>query len=162
MTSKTPQPKSFKPKVSSNKKMNSNLSDQTNLGSSLNSNSDYSFDSKDSEVIVKAINPNSALRVGFILSVALAVIFVVMTAILWIVLNSVSFFTHILSFISTSGISDSSFDLGNFISFPKILALSIIIAVINVVVFTLLSFLFAHIYNISAKLVGGLKVKIKI
>ncbi|MDR3152465.1 MAG: DUF3566 domain-containing protein [Bifidobacteriaceae bacterium] len=157
MTNKASQPKSFKPKAGSNKKIDSDLSNQINLNSSLNSNSNYNPNSKDSEVTIKAINPNSALRIGFILSIALGIIFVVTTSVLWIILNSVSFFTHILSFISASGIGDSNFDLDTFISFPKILALSIIVAVINVAVFTLLSFLFAHIYNISAKLVGGLK-----
>jgi hypothetical protein len=109
---------------------------------------------------VNYIEPKSALRVGFMLSIAAGVILIIMTAVLWLVLNSMQLFSHVLSFISSSGISDSSFDLGSFLSFPKLVALSAIVAVINVAVLTVLSFLFAHIYNITTKLVGGLKVSL--
>ncbi|MDR2748551.1 MAG: DUF3566 domain-containing protein [Bifidobacteriaceae bacterium] len=107
---------------------------------------------------VNSIDPKSALRVGFMLSIAAGIILIIMTAVLWLVLNSMSLFSHVLSFISSSGISDSSFDLGSFLSFPKLLALATIIAIINVAVLTVLSFLFAHIYNVTTRLVGGLKV----
>ncbi|MBR7742564.1 DUF3566 domain-containing protein [Phycicoccus sp. BSK3Z-2] len=108
-------------------------------------------------LIVSRIDPWSAMKVSFLLSVALGIALVVMTVVLWTVLDAMGVFDQVNGVIG-SVIQDGGegFDILDFIGFTRVVSLSIVIGVIDVILFTAIATLAAFLYNVSSALVGGL------
>lgn len=107
---------------------------------------------------VNQVDPWSVFKISLLLSVALGIATVIMVAVLWTVLSGMNVFATVNEFIVqvTSGENNaSSFDLMNYIGLRRVLALSTVFAVINVVLLTALATLGAFLYNVCAALVGG-------
>lgn len=110
------------------------------------------------KLMVSRVDPWSAMKVGFLLSVALGIAMVVMSAVLWSLLSAMGVFDSVNS-LASQIIGDGSgqaFDIMDFLGFGRVVSLSIVIAVIDVVLLTALATLGAFLYNIVASLVGGL------
>jgi hypothetical protein len=106
---------------------------------------------------VARLDPWSVLKLSFLLSVALGIIAVVVTAVLWNVVNGMGVFTDINTVVGQVQ-GDSAFDVYTYVGFERTLSAAVVISVINVAIITALATLFAFIYNISSGLVGGLHV----
>ncbi|MGB6004531.1 MAG: DUF3566 domain-containing protein, partial [Ornithinimicrobium sp.] len=107
---------------------------------------------------VNRLDPWSVFKISLLLSVALGIATVIMVGILWTVLSGMNVFATVNEFIVqvTSGENNaSSFDLMDYIGLRRVLALSTVFAVINVVLLTALATLGAFLYNVCAALVGG-------
>ena len=103
------------------------------------------------------IDPWSALKMSFLLSVALGIAMVVAVAALWLLLKGMGVFDQVNNLVgSIIQDGDKKFDIMDFVGFGRVVSLSIVFAVIDVVIFTAISTLGAFIYNVSASLVGGL------
>ena len=103
------------------------------------------------------VDPWSALKMSFLLSVALGIAMVVAVAALWLLLKGMGVFdqgNNLVGSIIQDG--DKKFDIMDFVGFGRVVSLSIVFAVIDVVIFTAIATLGAFIYNVSASLVGGL------
>ncbi|NLU76088.1 DUF3566 domain-containing protein [Streptomyces sp. HNM0575] len=110
---------------------------------------------------VAKADPWSVMKVSFLLSIALGVCTIVAVAVLWMVMNAMGVFTAISATVSEatqSGASGGGFDLESFLSLPKVLLFTAVIAAIDVVLATALATLGAFIYNLSAGFVGGVEV----
>lgn len=107
---------------------------------------------------VSRIDPWSALKMSFLVSVAIGIAVVVANAVLWMVLAGTGFFDQVNGLIGQVVGEGESFDIKDFIGLGRVVSLTIVLAVINVFVVTALSTLGAYIYNVSAALVGGLQV----
>ena len=110
------------------------------------------------KLMVSRVDPWSAMKVGFLLSVALGVAMVVMAGVLWALLSAMGVFDSINS-LAGQIIGDGSgqdFDVMDFMGFGRVLSLSVVVAVIDVFLLTALATLTAFLYNIVASLVGGL------
>lgn len=109
---------------------------------------------------VAKADPWSVMKVSFLLSIALGICTIVAAAVLWMVMNAMGVFSTVGSTISeATGSSESNgFDLQSFLSLPRVLTFTTIIAVIDVVLATALATLGAFIYNISAGFVGGVEL----
>ncbi|WP_407287180.1 DUF3566 domain-containing protein [Streptomyces sp. BP-8] len=109
---------------------------------------------------VARADPWSVMKVSFLLSIALGICTVVAVAVLWMVMNAMGVFTTVGGTISeATGSGDGSgFDLQSFLSLPRVLLFTSIIAVIDVVLATALATLGAFIYNLSAGFVGGVEL----
>lgn len=98
----------------------------------------------------------SALKLSFFAALAIGIIQVVMTGLLWIVLNS----TGIL--IDVDGILTDIFNepvsLAKDFSFGRVMTFAGIIGALNVIVFTVLGAILAVLYNMMVKITGGLHV----
>ncbi|MFC4495593.1 DUF3566 domain-containing protein [Streptomyces ovatisporus] len=108
---------------------------------------------------VAKTDPWSVMKVSFLLSIALGVCTIVAVSVLWMVMNAMGVFSAIggtLSQATESG--EGGFDLESFMSLPRVLLFTSVIAVIDVVLATALATLGAFIYNISAGFVGGVEV----
>ncbi|OKL48537.1 hypothetical protein BSR29_00180 [Boudabousia liubingyangii] len=108
---------------------------------------------------VESVDPMSVLRLSFLLSVALGIAFIVATAILWTVLNSMHVWAGIENVAKEFG-SPRIDVLLEYLHFGKAMALSSVIAVINVLLMTVASTIGALIYNVVVKLVGGVTVQL--
>lgn len=109
---------------------------------------------------VAKADPWSVMKVSFLLSIALGVCTVVAVAVLWLVMDSMGVFSSIGDTISeaTETENDSGFDLESFVSLPRVLTFTGIIAAIDVVLATALATLGAFMYNLSAGFVGGVEL----
>lgn len=103
------------------------------------------------------VDPWSALKMSFLLSVALGIAMVVAVAALWLLLKGMGVFDQVNNLVgSIIQDGDKKFDIMDFVGFGRVVSLSIVFAVIDVVIFTAIATLGAFIYNVSASLVGGL------
>jgi hypothetical protein len=109
---------------------------------------------------VAKADPWSVMKVSFLLSIALGLCTVVAVAVLWMVMDAMGVFSAIGGTISEATSTDEStgFDLQGFLSLPRVLGFTGIVAVIDVVLATALATLGAFIYNLSAGFVGGIEV----
>lgn len=109
---------------------------------------------------VAKADPWSVMKVSFLLSIALGVCTIVAVAVLWMVLDALGVFSTVGETISdaTGSGTDGGFDLEGFLSLPRVLIFTSIIAVIDVVLATALATLGSFIYNLSAGFVGGVEL----
>ncbi|MGH3323321.1 MAG: DUF3566 domain-containing protein, partial [Streptomyces sp.] len=106
-------------------------------------------------------DPWSVMKVSFLLSIALGLCTIVAVAVLWMVMNAMGVFSTIggtVSEATQSGDAGGGFDLESFLSLPRVLLFTSVIAVIDVVLATALATLGAFIYNLSAGFVGGVEL----
>jgi hypothetical protein len=109
---------------------------------------------------VASVDPWSALKLSFLLSVAAAIALVIAVAVLWAVLNSIGVFDQLNSLLGTLGLDSSTkkFDIYDYVGFGKVLSISIVIGIVNAFLLTALSTVSVLLYNLSAGLVGGVRV----
>lgn len=109
---------------------------------------------------VAKADPWSVMKVSFLLSIALGICTIVAAAVLWMVMDAMGVFSTVGGTISEATGSNESngFDLQSFLSLPRVLMFTSIIAVIDVVLATALATLGAFIYNLSAGFVGGVEL----
>jgi hypothetical protein len=109
---------------------------------------------------VSRVDPWTVMKLSFLLSVAVGIAAVVMVSVLWLILSSMGVFTDMNRTVegvlnTTNG---AKFDLMNYIGLGRVVSLSIVIAVIDVILVTAISTLGAFLYNVCASLVGGLQI----
>ncbi|WP_443056596.1 DUF3566 domain-containing protein [Streptomyces sp. MUM 178J] len=109
---------------------------------------------------VAKADPWSVMKVSFLLSIALGICTVIAAAVLWMVMDAMGVFSTVGGTISEATGSNESngFDLQAFLSLPRVLIFTSVIAVIDVVLATALATLGAFIYNLSAGFVGGVEL----
>ncbi len=109
---------------------------------------------------VARADPWSVMKVSFLLSIALGICTVVAAAVLWMVMDAMGVFSTVGGTISEATGSNESngFDLQSFLSLPRVLIFTSVIAMIDVVLATALATLGAFIYNLSAGFVGGVEL----
>ncbi|PWI41206.1 DUF3566 domain-containing protein [Streptomyces sp. ICBB 8177] len=109
---------------------------------------------------VAKADPWSVMKVSFLFSIALGICTVVAVAVLWMVLDALGVFSTVGSTISdaTGSGSQGGFDLQSFLSLPRVVTFTAVIAVIDVVLMTALATLGSFVYNLSAGFVGGVEL----
>ncbi|WP_245634511.1 DUF3566 domain-containing protein [Janibacter limosus] len=109
------------------------------------------------KLMVSRVDPFSVMKVGFLVSVAMGIALVVMTAVVWVLLSAMGVFDSVNELagqIIGEG-SGEKFDVMDFLGFGRVVSLSIVIAVVDVFLLTAIATLGAFLYNIVASLVGG-------
>jgi hypothetical protein len=109
---------------------------------------------------VSRIDPWSAMKMSFLLSVALGIAMVVMVFVLWSVLAGMGIFDRVNDIAAQVFGADGSapFDVMDYIGLGRVVSLSIVIGVIDVILITAIATLGAFLYNVSAALVGGIQL----
>ena len=108
---------------------------------------------------ISRIDPWSALKISFLLAVGMGVMIVISSVVLWNVLDSMNVFASIRDLLETLG-SEPLLELMQYLEFGRVVSFSIIVAVIDVVLFTLLGGIIALLYNLTSMLVGGVHITI--
>ncbi|WP_235498895.1 DUF3566 domain-containing protein [Knoellia sp. Soil729] len=108
---------------------------------------------------VSRVDPWSAMKMSFLLSVALGIAGVVMVSVLWTILAGMGVFDQVNSLVGQI-IQDGNqtFDIMDFLGFGRVVSLAIVVGVIDVILMTALATLAAFLYNVSSSLVGGLQL----
>ena len=109
-------------------------------------------------LVVSKVDTWSVLKLAFLLSVALGVITVVASIVLWVVLSLTGMFEGINELLSMLGGSAGGADIKKLVSLGNVALVSTLISVVNVILLSVLSVLAAILYNIAAALIGGIGV----
>ena len=104
------------------------------------------------------IDPWLVMKIAFLLSVAIGIAMVVMIAVLWTVLQAMGVFGNLNNLLRTLDREGSAFNIMDYIGFGRVVSLSVVITVIDIILITALSTLGAFLYNICASLVGGVQM----
>jgi len=107
---------------------------------------------------VARIDPWSVMKLSFLLSVAIGIMIVVASAVVWYTLDGLAVFTSVNDTIAQITGDAKFFDLLEYVAFKRVISLATMIAVVDVVILTALSTIGAFLYNIVAALVGGITV----
>lgn len=107
-------------------------------------------------LVVQKVDTWSVAKLIFLLSIALGIVTVVASVILWLFLQASGAFTGVNQLISSLGTGSTTVDISQMISLGQVALVTTIFAVVNTVVFTLLGMIAAILYNLAAKLVGGM------
>ena len=107
-------------------------------------------------LVLSKVDPWSVMKLAFLLSIALGIIMVVASVMLWTILDSLHVFTGIEDAIAEITGDDNNVNIMQYFEFGKMLAGSTVIGIINVILITALSTIGAFLYNVTSALVGGL------
>ncbi|MCW5950893.1 MAG: DUF3566 domain-containing protein [Propionibacteriaceae bacterium] len=107
------------------------------------------------------LDPWSVMKTVFLFSIAFGIMFWVAIYLVWTIIESSGIFSAINDLVTSlvSSPSDTTgWHIEDYISMNKVLGISALIAVINVVLMTALGTIAAFLYNLSANILGGLEV----
>jgi len=107
---------------------------------------------------VSRIDPWSVMKMAFLLSIALGIMAVIATIVFWFVVDGLHVFATIQSFINDALGNPGDVDVSEYFALSRIVSLAVLISVLNVVLLTALAAIMAILYNITAALVGGLRL----
>ena len=107
-------------------------------------------------LVIQKVDTWSVAKLIFLLSIALGIVTVVASVILWLFLQASGAFTGVNQLISSLGTGSTTVDISQMISLGQVALVTTIFAVVNTVVFTLLGMIGAILHNLAAKLVGGI------
>ncbi len=109
---------------------------------------------------VARVDPWSVMKIAFALSIALAIVTIVAVAIVWSILGAAGVWDSINASVAASGIltNNQSFNINDYVGSGRVVGLTMIIAVADVVLITAISTLGAFLYNLAAALLGGYEV----
>ena len=105
------------------------------------------------------IDPWSVMKTSFLLSIALGIVTVVAVAVIWSVLGAAGVWESIDSAVGdVVGGTGASFAIEDYLGTSRVLGFTMLIAVVDVVLVTVVATLGAFLYNLAAALLGGLEV----
>jgi hypothetical protein len=101
------------------------------------------------------IDPWSAAKKAFVLGVTIAGVIIVATVVLWLLLSAAGVFEAVSGLWSdASGSADTGI---SFLSLGRLLGLAMVVSAIEIVLLSVLSTLFAVLYNLSVGFTGGVQ-----
>lgn len=111
-------------------------------------------------LVLARVDPWSVMKLGFLLSIALAIVLLVAVLVLWLVLDGLGVFDAVNKTVGdvTSSETSAGINVLAYVGLGRVLGVATVLACVNVVLFTALATLGAFLYNIAATLVGGLHV----
>jgi uncharacterized membrane protein len=99
----------------------------------------------------------SAIKLSFLVTVTLGIILVIVSFLVWTLLNSLGIFGQLDGLLGDI-LGDDTFSLLDTFSLAQVMGFALIVALLNMVAGTALGAIGALLYNFSVKLTGGLLV----
>ena len=107
------------------------------------------------------LDPWSVMKTVFLFSIAFGIMFWVAVYLVWTIIEASGIFgaiNEVVTSLVSSPSDTTGWHIEDYISMNKVLGISALIAVINVVLMTALGTIGAFLYNLSANILGGLEV----
>lgn len=99
----------------------------------------------------------SAVKLSFLVAVALGIVFIVATVLVWLILQGTQIFSQ-LDGLLQDVLGDETFTIEATLSLASVSLFAVVVAVLNVVIGTALGAITSMLYNFSVRLTGGLLV----
>ena len=107
---------------------------------------------------LRGIDVWSAVKVGFLISIASGIRIIVGAWLIWSVLANSGVFSSIGGLLSSILGEENAFNLESEFSFDNVMSTALTLALLNVVLSTALAAVWAVIFNVISKLVGGVSL----
>lgn len=104
------------------------------------------------------VDPWSVLKTALLLSLALGVVMIVAVGIVWGVLGAAGVWDSVDSTVGTVVGDGSTFRIEDYVGMTRVMGFTMIVAVVDVILVTVLATLGAFLYNLAAALLGGIEV----
>jgi hypothetical protein len=98
----------------------------------------------------------SAVKLSFLLAVALAIVTIVVFFLIYTVLDQTNIFDQVNGLYSD--VAGAGQDLTAIFNLGRVMGFAVVVAILNLIVVTALGALCAALYNLSVKITGGLLV----
>ena len=108
---------------------------------------------------ISRIDPLSALKLSFLVSVGVGIMIIIAAILLWFTLDAMHVWARIDELLVTLN-SAPLLELGQFMQFGRVVSFAVVVGVIEVVLMTLFGTVMALLYNVVAMLVGGLGITV--
>ena len=99
----------------------------------------------------------SVVKLSFLTAICLGIVQVVVAILVWTVLNSTGIFGE-LDDLFREVLNDETFSVTSEFSLVTVASFALVVAALNVVIGTALGAIFAVLYNLAARITGGLLV----
>ena len=106
---------------------------------------------------VKRIDPWSTLKFSFIYGLAGMVVLIVAVVVLYAIVDAMGVIDSLRSFFNTVESNDNQ-GITRWFGFGRVMLVTVIVGMVNVVLFTAFATLTAFIYNVCTDIVGGVEV----
>lgn len=103
------------------------------------------------------VDPLSVMKTSFLLSLAFGVVLFVAVLMIWLVLGAAGVWDSVNEAVKNFD-ETSTFDVTQYLGTGRVLGLTALVAVVDVVLMTALATLTAFLYNMSASLLGGVEL----
>ena len=107
---------------------------------------------------LRGIDVWSAVKVGFLISIAAGIGIIVGAWLIWSVLANSGVFSSIGGLLSSVLGEENGFNLEAEFSFDNVMSTAVTLALLNIVLSTALAAVWAVIFNVISKLVGGVSL----
>jgi hypothetical protein len=105
------------------------------------------------------IDPWSVMKTSFLLSIAVGIVMVVAVGIVWSVLGAAGVWDSIDSAVAdVAGDTGGEFQIEDYLGTSRVMGITMLLAVVDVFLITVVATLGAFLYNLAAALLGGLEV----
>ena len=108
--------------------------------------------------MLTSVDPWSIMKLSFLVAVAAGIAFVVATSVIWGILDQMGVFAAVQQQIKTLFGADDKSPILQYLEYNKIISGVTLVASFNVLIITALGTIGALIYNVVAKLVGGVYI----
>jgi hypothetical protein len=106
---------------------------------------------------VKRIDPWTTLKFSFVYGLAGMVVLLVAVIVLYGVVDAMGVISSLRKFLTDVGSSNSG-GLADWLGFGRVMLVTLVVGLVNVVLFTAFATLTAFIYNVCTDIVGGVEV----
>ena len=109
---------------------------------------------------VAHVDPWSVMKSAFLLSIAIGIVLVVAVMVIWSVLGATGVWDSINRAVTdvVGNETSGSFDIQDYLGMSRVMGFTMIVAVVDVVLLTVIATLGAFLYNLAAVLLGGVEV----
>ena len=108
---------------------------------------------------VTHVDPWSVMKTSFLFSIAIGIVIVVAVGVVWAVLDAAGIWESIDATVAdVVGDSGQGFRIEDYLGMSRVMGFTMIVAVVDVVLVTVIGTLGAFLYNLSAALLGGIEV----
>ncbi|NLA29595.1 MAG: DUF3566 domain-containing protein [Propionibacterium sp.] len=110
---------------------------------------------------IARIDPWSVMKTSFLFSIAFGIMSWVAVYVVWTVIESSGAFDAINSMFTgllSSPTDQTPFRIEDYINTNKVMGITALLAVVNVIITTALGTIFGFLYNLSANILGGLEL----
>ena len=107
---------------------------------------------------MKRIDPWSTLKFSFVYGIAGVIVLLVAVTVLYAIVDAMGVLDSLRSFVNTVESSGNSDKVTAWFGFGRVILVTLLVGLVNVVLFTAFATLTAFVYNVCTDIVGGVEV----